>query len=35
MRKRMTIGDLFIFMNWDRETLWKQIWMRQQCIVAK
>jgi glycerol-1-phosphate dehydrogenase [NAD(P)+] len=35
MRKRMTIGDLFIFMNWDRETLWKQIWMRQQNILAK
>lgn len=33
MRKRMTIGDLFIFTNWDRETLWKQIWERQQKII--
>jgi glycerol-1-phosphate dehydrogenase [NAD(P)+] len=26
MRKRLTLGDLVIFMNWDRESLWKQIW---------
>ncbi len=26
MRKRLTIGDLFIFMNWDRENLWQQVW---------
>ena len=26
MRKRLTLGDLFIFLNWDRETLWKQVW---------
>jgi glycerol-1-phosphate dehydrogenase [NAD(P)+] len=26
MRKRLTLGDLLIFMNWDRETLWKKIW---------
>lgn len=26
MRKRLTLGDLMIFMNWDRESLWKQIW---------
>ncbi len=35
MRKRMTIGDLFIFMNWDREALWKQIWKRQQFLEVK
>lgn len=26
MRKRLTIGDLLIFTQWDREKLWEQIW---------
>jgi glycerol-1-phosphate dehydrogenase [NAD(P)+] len=26
MRKRLTLGDLLIFTNWDREKLWKEIW---------
>jgi hypothetical protein len=26
MRKRLTLGDLLIFTNWDREALWKEIW---------
>ncbi|HLO15631.1 MAG TPA: iron-containing alcohol dehydrogenase [Anaerolineales bacterium] len=26
MRKRLTLGDLLIFTNWDRESLWKGIW---------
>ena len=26
MRKRLTIGDVLIFLNWDRETLWRQAW---------
>jgi glycerol-1-phosphate dehydrogenase [NAD(P)+] len=26
MRRRLTLGDLFIFLNWDREQLWQQIW---------
>ena len=25
MRKRLTLGDLMIFMDWDRE-LWRDIW---------
>ena len=25
MRKRLTLGDLLIFINWDRETLWGKI----------
>jgi glycerol-1-phosphate dehydrogenase [NAD(P)+] len=25
MRKRLTIGDLLIYLKWDRESLWKQI----------
>jgi len=26
MRKRLTLGDLLIFTQWDRESLWKEIW---------
>ncbi len=26
MRKRLTLGDLLIFLNWDRERLWQQVW---------
>jgi glycerol-1-phosphate dehydrogenase [NAD(P)+] len=26
IRKRLTLGDLLIFVNWDREILWKKIW---------
>lgn len=26
MRKRLTLGDLLIFMNWDRASLWNKIW---------
>jgi glycerol-1-phosphate dehydrogenase [NAD(P)+] len=25
MRRRLTLGDLFIFLNWDRETLWTDV----------
>jgi glycerol-1-phosphate dehydrogenase [NAD(P)+] len=34
MRKRLTLGDLLIFLNWDRETLWGQAWARSQAISA-
>lgn len=26
MRKRLTLGDLLIFTQWDRESIWKDIW---------
>jgi glycerol-1-phosphate dehydrogenase [NAD(P)+] len=26
MRKRLTLGDILIFTNWDREGIWKDIW---------
>jgi glycerol-1-phosphate dehydrogenase [NAD(P)+] len=26
MRKRLTLGDLLIFTNWDRANLWKELW---------
>jgi glycerol-1-phosphate dehydrogenase [NAD(P)+] len=33
MRKRLTIGDLFIFTNGDRESLWQRIWEKQQLMI--
>lgn len=32
MRKRLTIGDLLIFLNRDRESLWTQAWTRSQAL---
>lgn len=26
MRKRLTLGDILIFSNWDRDALWETIW---------
>lgn len=26
IRKRFTIGDLFIWFNWNREALWREVW---------
>jgi glycerol-1-phosphate dehydrogenase [NAD(P)+] len=25
IRKRLTLGDILLFVNWDRETLWRQV----------
>ena len=25
IRRRLTLGDLFVFLNWDQETLWSQV----------
>lgn len=30
IRKRFTIGDLFIWFNWDREALWREVWETTQ-----
>jgi glycerol-1-phosphate dehydrogenase [NAD(P)+] len=32
MRKRLTIGDVLIFLNWDREALWHDIWEKTQAL---
>lgn len=32
MRKRLTIGDLLIFLNWDREALWRELWQATQAL---
>jgi glycerol-1-phosphate dehydrogenase [NAD(P)+] len=26
IRHRLTLGDLFVFLNWDREALWERVW---------
>jgi len=26
MRKRLTLGDMLIFLNWDRKKLWEDVW---------
>jgi hypothetical protein len=25
IRRRLTLGDLFVFLNWDQEALWPQV----------
>jgi glycerol-1-phosphate dehydrogenase [NAD(P)+] len=26
IRRRLTLGDLLLFVNWDREGLWRRVW---------
>ncbi|MCX8061774.1 MAG: iron-containing alcohol dehydrogenase [Anaerolineales bacterium] len=33
IRKRFTIGDLFIWFNWDREALWREVWETTQSTL--
>ncbi len=35
MRKRLTLGDLLLFLNWDREAIWDQAWARGQALGAR
>jgi glycerol-1-phosphate dehydrogenase [NAD(P)+] len=30
MRKRLTLGDVLIFLHWDRDNLWQQVWADAQ-----
>jgi glycerol-1-phosphate dehydrogenase [NAD(P)+] len=34
MRKRLTLGDVLLFTNWDREALWQQVWAQGQALGA-
>jgi len=34
MRRRLTVGDLFIFLNWDRETLWNEVNLALSSLMA-
>ena len=29
MRRRLTVGDVLLFLNWDREELWKKVWAQE------
>ncbi len=33
IRKRFTIGDLFIWFNWDRDALWREVWDTTQTTL--
>ena len=33
IRRRLTLGDLLIYLNWDREKLWREIWDGTQLIM--
>jgi glycerol-1-phosphate dehydrogenase [NAD(P)+] len=35
MRKRLTLGDVLLFVNWDREALWREVWARCEALGAK
>jgi glycerol-1-phosphate dehydrogenase [NAD(P)+] len=35
MRKRLTLGDVLLFVNWDRAALWEQVWARGQALGAR
>jgi glycerol-1-phosphate dehydrogenase [NAD(P)+] len=30
IRRRLTLGDLFVFLNWDAASLWSRVWLRDQ-----
>ena len=32
MRKRLTLGDVLLFVNWDRQALWQQVWAKGQAL---
>jgi glycerol-1-phosphate dehydrogenase [NAD(P)+] len=33
IRHRLTLGDLLIFLDWDREALWDHVWRESQKII--
>lgn len=33
-RSRLTLGDLFIFLNWDMDGLWTRVWAASRALVA-
>ena len=34
IRRRLTLGDLFVFLNWDREALWNKVWATSRSLLA-
>jgi glycerol-1-phosphate dehydrogenase [NAD(P)+] len=35
IRRRLTLGDLFVFLNWDREAVWKHVWQDIERLAGK
>ena len=35
IRRRATLGDLLIFLDWDREALWDQVWSKTKTVVEE
>ena len=35
MRKRLTLGDVLLFVDWDREALWQQVWAQGEALGAR
>jgi glycerol-1-phosphate dehydrogenase [NAD(P)+] len=33
IRRRVTLGDLLIFLDWDRETLWDHVWYESKTVA--
>jgi glycerol-1-phosphate dehydrogenase [NAD(P)+] len=34
MRKRLTIGDVLIYLGWDRERLWERVWRQNRRVAS-
>ena len=34
IRRRLTLGDLFIFLNWDQEALWRRVWAASRSLES-
>ncbi len=35
IRRRVTLGDLLIFLDWDREALWRRVWEGMRAAAGK
>ena len=35
IRHRLTLGDLFVFLNWDREALWRHVWATSRALAEQ
>lgn len=33
IRRRVTLGDLLIFLDWDRAALWDHVWYKSKVVV--
>jgi hypothetical protein len=33
LRRRLTLADLFVFLDWDRETVWNNAWAASRALA--